>query len=113
MGRRGNLAGALAAAAFVVVFAGCGSSGKRSVTPASVSDEGANVYLQAGCGSCHTLAAAKSGGQVGPNLDQLRPDAATVARWVRYANAVGALATTRRGAIPSFPTAARVARLVG
>ena len=47
------------------------------------------------------------------DLRALTPDAATVARWVRYANAVGALATTRRGAIPSFPTAARVARLVG
>jgi cytochrome c551 len=26
------------------------------------------------CGSCHTLAAADTGGMIGPNLDELRPD---------------------------------------
>ena len=31
------------------------------------------VFKTAGCGSCHTLAAAGSHGQVGPNLDTLRP----------------------------------------
>ena len=30
----------------------------------------------------------------------------------RYANAVGALTTTERGAIPALPTAARVAELL-
>lgn len=35
---------------------------------------GAKVFGSAGCGSCHTLAAAKSTGTVGPNLDQLKPD---------------------------------------
>ena len=113
MGRRGNLAGALAAAAFVVVFAGCGSSGKRSVTPASVSDEGANVYLQAGCGSCHTLAAAKSGGQVGPNLDQLRPDAATVARQVRRGGATMPPFAKRLTGTQIDAVAAYVARVAG
>ena len=34
---------------------------------------GARVYASAGCGSCHTLAAAKRTGSVGPNLDTLRP----------------------------------------
>src|SRR5439155_13644474 len=69
MDRRGSLVGGLAVGLLAAALAGCGSSGKRTVTPASVSDEGAKVYLQAGCGSCHTLAAAKSGGQIGPNLD--------------------------------------------
>ena len=32
------------------------------------------MFGSAGCGSCHTLAAAHANGQVGPNLDQLRPD---------------------------------------
>ncbi len=32
------------------------------------------------CGSCHTLADAGTTGTVGPNLDQVRPDAGTVER---------------------------------
>jgi mono/diheme cytochrome c family protein len=35
---------------------------------------GRDVFATAGCGSCHTLGAAGSSGQVGPNLDDLRPD---------------------------------------
>jgi cytochrome c553 len=34
---------------------------------------GGIVFASAGCGGCHTLAAAHSTGQVGPNLDRLRP----------------------------------------
>ena len=41
------------------------------------------------------------------------PDDATLAEICRFANAVGALATTERGAIPALPTRATVeARLV-
>ena len=32
------------------------------------------MYSSAGCGSCHTLAAAHSTGTIGPNLDALKPD---------------------------------------
>jgi cytochrome c553 len=39
---------------------------------------GAAVFKQADCGSCHTLKVAKAGGQVGPNLDTLRPAYETV-----------------------------------
>src|SRR3954447_4059110 len=39
---------------------------------------GAAVFEQAGCGSCHTMKAAGAGGQVGPNLDDLRPAFETV-----------------------------------
>ncbi len=46
------------------------------------------------------------------DLKKIRPDAHTISGWVRYANAVGALATTKRGAIPAFPTAPEVASLV-
>jgi fructokinase len=42
----------------------------------------------------------------------LAPDAEVLGDWLRSANAVGALATTRRGAIPAFPTASEVARLL-
>ena len=34
---------------------------------------GATVFRLAGCGSCHTLSAAGTTGQSGPNLDDLRP----------------------------------------
>ena len=35
---------------------------------------GKEVYInKAQCGTCHTLKAAKSEGNIGPNLDQLRP----------------------------------------
>jgi mono/diheme cytochrome c family protein len=46
-------------------------------TPAKAAD-GAKVFSSAGCGGCHTLAAANSSGNVGPNLDDLKPDFATV-----------------------------------
>ncbi len=50
--------------------------------------------------------------QTPSDLRKIRPDAITLSGWVRYANAVGALATTRRGAIPAFPTAPEVASLM-
>jgi mono/diheme cytochrome c family protein len=43
---------------------------------------GKAVFASAGCGSCHTLAAAGSTGPVGPNLDQLGPDFETVVNQV-------------------------------
>ena len=43
----------------------------------SLSEEGAEVFTS-NCGSCHTLAAAGTSGEVGPNLDELEPDLATV-----------------------------------
>ena len=52
---------------------------KSSTVPTGASaSAGAKVFGSAGCGSCHTLAAAHASGQVGPNLDQLRPDFAIV-----------------------------------
>ncbi len=49
-----------------------------SVTPPPVpagadAAAGAAVFADAGCGSCHTFRAAGAGGQIGPNLDALRP----------------------------------------
>jgi mono/diheme cytochrome c family protein len=35
------------------------------------------------CALCHTLKDAGSNGQIGPNLDELRPDAARVAQVIR------------------------------
>ncbi len=50
------------------------------------------MFRTAGCGSCHTLAAARSHGQVGPNLDKLRPSFAAVQTQVEQGG----------GGMPSF-----------
>jgi mono/diheme cytochrome c family protein len=63
--------------AFALLAAGCGSSNPAAKLP------GAKVFASAGCASCHTLKAANAKGQVGPNLDELKPDESTVARQVR------------------------------
>jgi mono/diheme cytochrome c family protein len=78
-----------------VVFAGCGAQGTTSATPKTVigtvasgptfpatpafklkgdRTKGKSVFASAGCGNCHTLAAAHATGTVGPNLDSLKPD---------------------------------------
>jgi cytochrome c553 len=62
---------------FIPLAAGCGGSGKSASSP------GAKVFASAGCGGCHTLKAANAKGQVGPNLDELKPAEATVERQVR------------------------------
>jgi outer membrane protein assembly factor BamB len=60
-----------------------GTTSTTSSTPAkttpstSATASGKSVFTQ-NCGSCHTLAAAGTGGTVGPNLDQLKPSDATV-----------------------------------
>ena len=53
---------------------------------------GEAVYASAGCGGCHTLEAAGSSGNVGPNLDESKPDQALVVDRV----------TNGRGAMPAF-----------
>ena len=38
-------------------------------------DFGKNVFLnKANCAACHILADARSAGQIGPNLDQIKPE---------------------------------------
>ena len=40
---------------------------------------GKNIFLEQGnCTACHTLADAKSNGEIGPNLNQIKPDIARV-----------------------------------
>jgi mono/diheme cytochrome c family protein len=108
---------ALIAAAAVlgaVALAGCGSQGVASPTPQTVIGtvsttasqlpvvpatalkgdpaKGKGIFASAGCGGCHTLAAAHSTGTIGPNLDQLKPDYRTVTSQV----------TNGGGAMPAF-----------
>jgi mono/diheme cytochrome c family protein len=86
---------AAAAALGALVLAGCNSEGVATPTPKTVigtvaagptfpivpafhlkgdPTKGKAVFASAGCGSCHTLAAAHSTGTIGPNLDTLKPD---------------------------------------
>ena len=53
---------------------------------------GEEVYASAGCGGCHTLEAAGSSGNVGPNLDEAKPSHELVVDRV----------TNGKGAMPSF-----------
>lgn len=63
-------------AALVLAACGGGSDGESTPTPAQGGGggtaDGAQVFTQ-NCANCHTLAAAGAKGQVGPNLDDLRP----------------------------------------
>lgn len=80
----GRSAVVLASAASVALFAGCGGSDSsstsdsggssggatKSITTASA---GAQIFKDANCTSCHTLADAGSKGNIGPNLDNAKP----------------------------------------
>jgi mono/diheme cytochrome c family protein len=91
----------------VLLFAGPGLIGAKKSgtfsygTPSSSSapqagngsaSTGAAVFSSAGCATCHTLKAAHATGSIGPNLDQLRPSAATIR----------AIVESGGGAMPSF-----------
>jgi cytochrome c oxidase subunit I len=66
-------------------------AGGTSTAPAATA-AGRQVFESAGCGGCHTLKDAGSGGTVGPNLDQVKPSLALVTARV----------TNGRGGMPSF-----------
>ena len=65
---------------------------KASVVPASANAAAGKTVFESNCSSCHTLQAAGAGGQIGPNLDQLRPGFAQVQAKVQ----------TGGGGMPSF-----------
>ncbi len=56
-------------AAYVGLYAGV----PGAAPPKVPGGPGAQVFANNGCGTCHTLAAAKSGGVTGPNLDEVLP----------------------------------------
>ena len=102
----------LAAVALLVGAAGCGGGEEASPTPESVegtlpeqtteespgstlegdASNGEQVFASAGCGGCHTLEAAGSSGNVGPNLDEAKPDMSLAVDRVTHGS----------GAMPSF-----------
>jgi mono/diheme cytochrome c family protein len=62
-----------------------GASGGGLVTKATA---GRAIFQAAGCAQCHTLSAAGASGEVGPNLDSLRPSAARVRSQVEHGGGV-------------------------
>jgi cytochrome c oxidase subunit 1 len=73
-------AGFLAATAFAVDHGNAGETPakpKLGAAGGGASNVGAQLF-SARCGSCHVMKAANTSGTVGPNLDQVRPDAARV-----------------------------------
>ncbi len=63
-------------AAYIGMYAGV----PGAAPPKVPGGPGAQVFANNGCGGCHTLAEAKSGGVTGPNLDEVLPgqSAATI-----------------------------------
>jgi mono/diheme cytochrome c family protein len=55
------------------------AAGANVVPPGANAAAGKAVFASAGCSGCHTLSAANASGQIGPNLDSLRPAYAVVA----------------------------------
>jgi mono/diheme cytochrome c family protein len=91
-----------AVAVLALALAGCGGdddSEEAEQPPAATTTEtggggeasGEAVFTE-NCGGCHTLAAAGTNGTTGPNLDELKPDMATVEEQVR----------TGGGGMPAF-----------
>jgi mono/diheme cytochrome c family protein len=69
-----------------------GASGGSNSGGGAAAPAGKQVFTTAGCGGCHTLKDAGSTGNVGPNLDSLKPSEARVAHQVQVGG----------GAMPSF-----------
>jgi mono/diheme cytochrome c family protein len=58
---------------------GSGAAGAPKGAP---KPDGEQVFTSAGCGGCHTLKAAGASGNVGPNLDTLKPSQQVAAKQV-------------------------------
>ena len=68
------------------------ASGSGGGSSAGAAPDGKKIFASAGCAGCHTLKAAGATGNVGPNLDQLKPPEDVVAHQV----------TVGGGAMPAF-----------
>ncbi len=82
------------AAAFTVVVLLIGPEliGAQQPSAGAPPRTGKQIFTTEGCGGCHTLADAGASGTSGPNLDEVAPDAATVAAKVKSGG----------GSMPSF-----------
>jgi cbb3-type cytochrome c oxidase subunit III len=69
-----------------------GGGGDTSGGAGGAAPDGKAIFAEAGCASCHTLAAAGASGTVGPNLDEAKPPKELVIDRV----------TNGKGVMPSF-----------
>jgi cbb3-type cytochrome c oxidase subunit III len=83
-----------AVAVFVAAVAGNPEAIAQAGGPEALKSttDGKAIFSAAGCGSCHTLAAAGSSGTVGPNLDEAKPSTELAIQRV----------TNGSGVMPSF-----------
>ena len=79
-------------AATTLLLGACGGGGSNDSGDPKSNTAGKKVFADAGCGGCHTLAAAGSTGSVGPNLDQVKPSRDEVVQQVKEGG----------GAMPAF-----------
>jgi mono/diheme cytochrome c family protein len=97
---------AIDVAAYVASVAGTGGFTETG-SSATSGTNGAAIFKSSGCAGCHTLAAAGATGTVGPNLDQLKPATAIVAKQVTNGGAImpafkGKLTTAQINAVAKY-----------
>ncbi|WP_051223797.1 c-type cytochrome [Conexibacter woesei] len=83
------------AATTALATAGCGGGSHAQApltTKTTAAVDGHQIFTTVGCSNCHTLAAAGAKGQVGPDLDHVRPTFAKAVRQVTHGG----------GAMPPF-----------
>jgi mono/diheme cytochrome c family protein len=78
-----------------------GAEKKTSQGGSPQATSGSQIFVSSGCGSCHSLKAAGASGSIGPDLDQLQPNASTVAAIVR----------SGAGSMPSFASKLSAAQI--
>jgi mono/diheme cytochrome c family protein len=59
-----------------------GGSGTTATPQGAPKPDGKQIFASAGCSGCHTLEDAGASGNVGPNLDELKPSKDQVAKQV-------------------------------
>jgi len=82
-------------------------------TTAPTAPDGKQIFTSAGCAACHTLKDANATGNVGPNLDQLKPAKDRVARQVENGGAAMPAFKGRLSPAQIQAVAAYVARVAG
>ena len=80
------------------------AAGVRGLVSAT---DGKGVFMEAGCAACHTLAAARAKGTVGPNLDDVKPSVSAAVSAVSDGSGVmisfkGALSAAQIQAVADF-----------